>query len=164
MGGWTGYGIRQAAGFAIPLGFMKFSRGMEEEADFLGLQYLYKSGYDPTAFADFFEKLKADQKRKPGTMSKLFASHPPAGARIKKTQKSIDELLPSRPEYVVNTSEFLQVRDRLQTVVRRSKPEEDPNKPTLRRTTTGGTVPSDESGDAKDKDQEDDERPTLKRR
>ena len=168
MGGWTGYGIRQAAGFAIPIGFMKFSRGMEEEADFLGLQYLYKSGYDPTAFADFFEKLKADQKRKPGTMSKLFASHPPAGARIKKTQKSIDELLPSRPEYVVNTSEFLQVRDRLQTVVRRSKPEEDPNKPTLRRTTTGGTVPSDETGDAsgddKDKDQEDDERPTLKRR
>jgi predicted Zn-dependent protease len=171
MGGWTGYGIRQAAGFAIPLGFMKFSRGMEEEADFLGLQYLYKSGYDPTAFTDFFEKLKADQKRKPGTMSKLFASHPPAGARIKKTQKSIDELLPSRPEYVVNTSEFLQVRDRLQSVVRRSKPEEDPNKPTLRRTTTGGTVPSDEaegeaSGDAKDKDkdQEDEERPTLKRR
>jgi predicted Zn-dependent protease len=167
MGGWTGYGIRQAAGFAIPISFMKFSRGMEEEADFLGLQYLYKSGYDPTSFSDFFEKLQADQKRKPGTLSKLFASHPPTGSRIKKTQKSIDDLLPSKPEYVVNTSEFLTVKQRLASVVHRSKPEEDPNRPRLRRTTAGGTVPTDDAEDGKTSDDgkaEEEDRPTLKRR
>ena len=165
MGGWTGYGIRQAAGFAIPMGFMKFSRGMEQEADFLGLQYLYKSGYDPAAFTDFFEKLQADQKRKPGTISKLFSSHPPTGSRIKKTQKSIEEILPSKPEYVVNTSEFLQVKERLASFVQRSKPEEDPNRPRLRRTTSGGTVPAEDSEDGSaSEEEEDDGRPTLKRR
>ncbi len=161
MGGWTGYGIRQAAGFAIPMGFLKFSRGMEEEADFLGLQYLYASGYDPTAFVDFFEKMKADEKRKPGTIAKLFSSHPPHGSRIKKTQKHIQELLPSRPEYVVSTSEFLAMQDRLSSATRRNKGEEDPNRPRLRRSTRGGTVPSEDSDETAP---EEDERPTLKRR
>jgi len=162
MGGWTGYGIRSAAGFAIPMGFLKFSRSMEAEADFLGLQYLYASGYDPTAFVDFFEKLKADEKRKPGTMAKLFRSHPPHDSRIEKTQKHIEELLPARPQYVVNTSEFLQVKGRLQALtLRRQGVEEDPNRPTLRRgPSPGGPVPEDDSEVPEDED----ERPTLKRR
>ena len=63
MGGWTGFGIRQAAGFAIPMGFMRFSRGMESEADLLGLQYMYKTGYDPSGMVDFFEKLLAEVNR-----------------------------------------------------------------------------------------------------
>jgi predicted Zn-dependent protease len=164
MGGWTGYGIRQAAGFAIPVGFLRFSRKMEEEADFLGVQYLYKAGYDPTAFIDFFEKMKADEKRKPGTMSKLFSSHPPHGSRITKSQKTIDELLPSKPEYVVSTSEFLQVKDRLMMAVNRRKDTgEDPNRPRLRRSTSG-TISTDEAGDTKAPEGEEDERPTLKRR
>src|SRR5918996_266254 len=76
MGGWTGYAIRQGAGLAIPMGFLTFSRGFEREADELGMQYLYKSGYDPTSFIDFFEKLQSMEKRKPGTLAKVFASHP----------------------------------------------------------------------------------------
>ena len=163
LGGWTGFGIRQAAGFAIPMGFLKFSRGMESEADFLGVQYLYKSGYDPTSFIDFFEKMMADEKRKPGTMSKLFSSHPPHGSRIKKSQTTIDQLLPSKPEYVVNTSEFLQVKDRLsQLVVRRKDTKEDPNRPRLRRTSSGGTISTDDIDVEAEEDK--DERPTLKRR
>lgn len=63
MGGWTGYAIRQGAGLAIPLGFLTFSRGFESEADLLGLEYLYKAGYDPTAFVDFFEKIQTLEKR-----------------------------------------------------------------------------------------------------
>jgi predicted Zn-dependent protease len=164
MGGWTGYGLYQAAGFAIPMTFLRFSRKAESEADFLGVQYLYKSGYDPTAFIDFFEKMKADEKRKPGTMSKLFRSHPPHGSRIKKVQATINELLPRKPEYVVSTSEFLDVKRQLSASLVRAKgkDEGDPNRPTLRRAPTGDTtIPTDEEGPASE---EDDGRPTLKRR
>ena len=164
IGGWTGYGIYQAAGFLIPMTFLKFSRGMESEADFLGVQYLYKSGYDPTSFIDFFEKMLADEKRRPGTMSKLFRSHPPHGSRIRKTQKTIEQILPGKPEYVVNTSEFLQVKERLeQLTLRRKETTDDPNKPRLRRTSSGGTIPTDDI-DVESTEEEEDERPTLKRR
>ena len=164
IGGWTGYGIYQASSFLIPMTFLKFSRGMEAEADFLGVQYLYKSGYDPTSFIDFFEKMLADEKRRPGTMSKLFRSHPPHGSRIRKTQKNIDKLLPSKSEYVVNTSEFIQVKSRLeQLVLRRKETSDDPNKPRLRRTSSGGTIPTDDI-DVESTEEEEDERPTLKRR
>ena len=164
LGGWTGYGIRQAAGFAIPMGFLTFSRAAESQADLLGLQYMYKTGYDPTSFIDFFEKLLADQKRKPGTLAKVFASHPPTGDRISKTQVRIDELLPSRPQYVVTSSEFLDVQARLASLTQRSKAQEkdgDDNRPTLRRSPSEETIPVD--GDAGDAEEED-ERPTLKRR
>lgn len=165
IGGWTGYGIYQASSFLIPMTFLKFSRAMEGEADFLGVQYLYKAGYDPTSFIDFFEKMLADEKRRPGTMSKLFRSHPPHGSRIKRTQKTIDQLLPTKSEYVVNTSEFLQVKARLeQMVLRRKETTEDPNKPRLRRTSTGGTIPTDDIDVEPTDEEAEDERPTLKRR
>src|SRR5689334_20395717 len=76
-GGWAGYGARQAASIAIPVGFLKFSRAFESEADVLGLQYMYKAGYDPGAFIDFFEKIQSLEKKKPGTVSKFFSDHPP---------------------------------------------------------------------------------------
>src|SRR5438105_15057045 len=113
MGGWTGYAIRQGAGLAIPLGFLTFSRGFEKEADLLGLQYMYKAGYDPTAFVDFFEKIQSKEKKKPGTMSKIFSSHPMTDDRIKTSQKSIQDILKAKPEYVVTTSEFNDVKGRL---------------------------------------------------
>src|SRR6202158_3413875 len=105
MGGWTGYAIRQGAGLAIPLGFLTFSRGFESEADMLGLEYLYKTGYDPTSFVDFFEKIQTLEKRKPGTMSKVFSTHPMTDDRIRNAQKNIQDLLVAKPEYLVNTSE-----------------------------------------------------------
>ena len=111
MGGWTGYAIRQGAGLAIPLGFLNFSRGFEREADFLGLQYLYKAGYDPTAFVDFFEKIQTLEKKKPGSISKVFSTHPMTDERIKQSQKEIQEVLESKPEYVVSTSEFNDVKN-----------------------------------------------------
>jgi predicted Zn-dependent protease len=165
LGGWTGYGIRQAASFAIPMGFLQFSRGAESEADLLGLQYMYKTGYDPTSFVDFFEKLLADQKRKPGTLSKLFASHPPTGDRITQTQERIEEILPARSQYVVTSSEFLEVQARLASLTRRTKAaddQEEEGKPTLRRNPSDETIPVD--GEASDAEPEEDERPTLKRR
>lgn len=86
--------------------FMKFSRGFEEEADHLGLQYLYKTGYDLQSSMGFFEKLQAKEKVKPGSISKVFASHPPIESRIFKTQMQLDTKLPPRSEYVVTRSEF----------------------------------------------------------
>src|SRR5437773_9313005 len=93
MGGWTGYAIRQGAGLAIPLGFLTFSRGFEAEADMLGLEYMYKAGYDPTSFVDFFEKIQTLEKKKPGTLSKVFSTHPMTDDRNKPAQKNISEIL-----------------------------------------------------------------------
>src|SRR5438309_2920672 len=102
MGGWTGYAIRQGAGLAIPLGFLTFSRGFEAEADMLGLEYMYKAGYDPTSFVDFFEKIQTLEKKKPGTLSKVFSTHPMTDDRIKTSQKTIQDILKAKPEYGVN--------------------------------------------------------------
>ncbi|MFN7994144.1 MAG: M48 family metallopeptidase [Bryobacteraceae bacterium] len=164
-GGWTGYAIYQAASVAIPLGFLTFSRAFEREADFLGLQYLYKAGYDPTSFVDFFEKIQTLEKRKPGTISKVFSTHPMTDDRIKTSQEEIQKILKAKPEYVVNTSEFNDVKARLYSLHNKRKFEagkDDPNRPTLRRTPGSGTGPVDDNDKQQKPDQ--DERPTLKRR
>ncbi|MGD0467640.1 MAG: M48 family metalloprotease [Terriglobales bacterium] len=162
VGGGIGYGIYEAAGLGLPLTFMKFQRNFEAEADYLGLQYMYKTGYDPQAFISFFEKIQAKEKKKPGTIAKAFASHPQTPDRIAASQKEIATILPARPQYIVTTSEFDDVKSRLATIENRHKviEEKDGNKPSLRRTSTSdktsGTDTTSSSGD--------DDRPTLKRR
>ncbi len=159
-GGWLGYGIYQGAQFALPLTFLKFSRGFEKEADFLGLQYLYATGYDPTSMVTFFERLQAQQKRKKGSVAKAFSSHPPTDKRIDLIQGRMGEVLPAKPEYLITTNEFDEVRDRLIRMSNRKRDQpEDPSRPTLRRTPSD-TVPIGEPRGA----EEEDERPTLKRR
>jgi predicted Zn-dependent protease len=150
MGGWPGYAIQQAAGIAIPMGFLKFSRGMERQADHLGLEYLYKTGYDPTAFLDFFERLQSLEKRKPGTVANVFSTHPVTADRIKRAQTEIQNEFEPQPQYVVDTSEFHDVQTRLELLEnhRPGEPHDD-TRPTLRR-----RMPERDS----------DDRPTLKRR
>ena len=160
LGGWSGYGIRQAANVFIPVGYLSFSRGFESEADMLGLQYMYKSGYDPEAFVDFFEKIQSAEKKKPGTISKVFATHPPTEDRIEAAQKNIQLLLKERPEYVVTTSEFNDVKFRLAALHnKRTTDSKDLNRPTLRKAPGSGS-----SGDGGAASGSDDDRPTLKRR
>ncbi|HLY17054.1 MAG TPA: M48 family metallopeptidase [Bryobacteraceae bacterium] len=164
-GGWTGYAIYQGASLAIPMGFLAFTRSMEREADYLGLQYLYKAGYDPTSFVDFFEKIQTMEKRKPGTVAKVFSTHPMTDDRIKTSQVEIQKILVAKPEYVVNTSEFNDVKARLYSLHNRrklDKGKDDPNRPTLRRSPGSGTGPVDDNN--KDQKPDQDERPTLKRR
>lgn len=164
MGGWAGYGARQAASVLVPIGFLTFSRGFETEADLLGLQYLYKAGYDPTAFVDFFEKLQSDEKRKPGTMAKVFSSHPLTDDRITNSQKNIQEILKAKPEYVVTTSEFHDVKGRLALLLNKRKPtgdDKDAGKPRLKKPGSGRV---DSDGNEKPKAEDEEERPTLKRR
>jgi predicted Zn-dependent protease len=159
MGGALGYGIYQGMGLAVPMAFLKFSRGFEAEADYLGVEYMYRAGYDPSAFVSFFEKLQAMEKKKPGTISKAFETHPQTADRIEKSQEEIRKVLPSKPQYVVTTSEFDEVKARLASIENRHKvlDQKDANKPSLRRTSAGSDP---NAGDNKS----DDDRPTLKRR
>ena len=160
MGGALGYGIYEGMGLAVPMTFLRFSRGFEAEADYLGVEYMYRAGYDPSAFVSFFEKIQAMEKKKPGTLSKAFDTHPQTPDRIEKTQDEIRKILPSKPQYIVTTSEFDEVKARLASIENRHKvlDQKDGNKPSLRRTSTSSTDGN--SGDTKS----DDDRPTLKRR
>jgi hypothetical protein len=158
VGGGIGYAAREVAGIGLPMTFLKFSRGFEAEADYLGLQYMYKAGYDPNAFVAFFEKLEAKEKKKPGTLAKAFSTHPQTPDRIQKSQEEIAKILPPRDQYIVTTSEFDQVKARLAALENRHKVDDQKqNKPTLRRA-------SQTSKDGKDGDNNGDDRPTLKRR
>src|ERR1700747_2661656 len=159
--GWAGYGIYQGMNFLIPMTFLKFSRDNVREADFLGLQYMYKAGYDPNSYVTFFARIQADEKRRPGTIGKAFATHPPTQDRIENTQKEIARILPSRPEYIVTSSEFDSVKGRLRNVMfARKAVDNGPGKPTLR-TRTEQTDKQKTSPTADPSS--DDDRPTLKR-
>ena len=160
--GWTGYGIEQGAALAIPISFLAFSRANEREADHLGLQYMYKAGYDPTAFVDFFEKIETLEMKKPGSVAKVFMTHPMTDDRIKAAQEEMQKDLKPKPEYVVSTSEFNDVKARLAMLHNRRKLDtnSDPNRPKLRRAPGSGTSPVDDGTTDTDTDQ----RPTLKRR
>jgi predicted Zn-dependent protease len=167
MGGAAAYGIYEASGLLVPMAFLRFNRSEEAEADYLGIQYMYKSGYDPTAFVDFFEQVETLEKRKPGTMSKLFSTHPPTDDRIKKSQGEIAGLR-AKPEYVVTTSEFNDVKARLAMLENERRPDKaastDPNKPTLRRSPNSNTPIEDETDPSKKSSGDEEDRPKLKRR
>ena len=160
--GWTGYGIYEASSIGIPLTFLHFSREFEAQADYLGVQYMYRAGYDPQAFVTFFEKIQNLEKRKPGAVSKAFASHPQTPDRIEHSQAEIARILPPRNEYVVTTSEFDDVKARLARIEnkRRLTDPKDGKKPTLRRasTTNDPTTTSSTAPDSTD------DKPTLHRR
>ena len=142
LGGLGGMLINQAAQFGALLGFMKFNRSAESEADMLGVQYLYAAGYDPNAMSTMFEKLSAKNKKKPGTISKLFSSHPQSVDRMEASRVLVARF-PEKDEYVLSTSEFQRVKARL---LRLSN---------ARASTAGDIGPGDDGAPG---------RPTLKRR
>jgi predicted Zn-dependent protease len=144
------------------LTFLSFQRGFEAEADYLGLQYMYKAGYDPQSFVSFFEKLEAMEKKKPGTLAKTFATHPQTPDRVAASQEEIAKILPARAEYTVTTSEFEDVKSRLASVENRRKviDNKDANKPSLRRASTSNSTGNGDGTTSSDGD----DKPTLKRR
>jgi predicted Zn-dependent protease len=162
VGGGLGYGLYEAAGIGVPMTFLKFQRSFEAQADYLGVQYLYASGYDPQAFPQFFEKIQALEKKKPGFVAKAFETHPPTPARMEHTQHEIATILPPKPQYVVDTSEFQDVKARLAKLENRRKLDQGKDKgPSLRRANTSQGGDSTNQGDSTSST---DDRPTLKRR
>jgi len=132
VGGPIGYAAYEGLTIATPLTFFKFSRKFEAEADFLGVQYMYKAGYDPQALTSFFEKVKAMEGRHESSIAKAFRTHPQTPDRIVKTQKEIATLLPPEAEYKVDSSEFQDIKDHLNKMEGGLRIH-SPNRPTLKR-------------------------------
>ncbi|HUO29216.1 MAG TPA: M48 family metallopeptidase [Bryobacteraceae bacterium] len=157
LGGWGGFAAQQVASAAIPMTFLSFSRAYESEADYLGLQYLYAAGYDPQAALDMFEKMMSIERQKPGSISKVFATHPMSEDRLKKAQREIEHILPAKAAYIVNTSEYSEMRERwlaIENQRRMRAVEKDIKSPILRRAPGNGAPDQDEP----------DSRPTINRR
>lgn len=156
VGGPLGAIISNAANILVPLTFLKFSRGAEEEADRLGLQYMWAAGYDPTAMMSFFEKLKSKEKKEPGTLAKVFSTHPTTSGRIEKARKLLSRF-PEREEYTVDTSEFGAVKEKLLAITNQAKLDAS-GAPTLRKKPTLRRNPDSDSDDSEN------DKPTLKRK
>ena len=158
-------GLSQGLNMGIPMAFLKFSRNDEAEADFLGIQYMYKAGYDPNAYVAFFGKIVQEQRRSPGSVPSVFLDHPPTAERIIKAEKEIQAILPKRNQYLVSTSEFSDMKTRLESVMSmRKKMQKAEGAPTLqkrqpKKTTSPSTQPS--SGQ---QNPDEDKPPVLKRR
>jgi len=163
QGSYAGLGVYEASQLVIPMGLLEFSREYEAEADWLGVQYMYRAGYDPQAFIQIFEKLDALEKHKPGTLAKVFADHPQTPDRIAHSEEEIATILPARPDYMVTTSEFDDIKARLARIENRRKLNDkgNPNAPTLRR--TGGTN-NDPNSTTGTSTTDGSDRPTLGRR
>jgi len=152
----VGMGVNQVLGLAVPAAFMKFSRNFESQADYLGIQYAYKAGYDPVGMINFFERLEALEKKKKGFITKAYDSHPQTPDRVEKSQSEIESILPAREQYIVDTSEFQEIKSRLAMILNhRDLQEEKNDHPNLRRASNlpGSDKPQ----------QPEDDHPTLKR-
>lgn len=157
-------GVSEAMNLGVPLAFLKFSRSDEQQADFLGLQYMWKAGYDPNAYLSMFAKIIQEGRRTPGSVAGVFMDHPPTEDRIINAEKEIKTVLPALPEYLVSDSEFQSVQERLNDVLGRMKKIEsanNSNRPTLERREPKTGQPPDASGGQTSTD---DKPPVLKRR
>jgi beta-barrel assembly-enhancing protease len=164
-GYWAQMGIQNALGLGLNLELMGITRESEREADQLGIQYLWNTGYDPNSFVSFFEKLQEQEKSKPGRLTGFFRTHPSTEDRI---AASLNEqrFLPEKDNYMINTSEFDRVKARLQSIDNAEKSEDsnaakDQKRPTLKRRTESGTPDPTDTGD--DGGAPKKSRPTLKR-
>ncbi len=149
-------GVSNALNFGVPIAFLKFSRADEAEADYLGVQYMYKAGYDPNAYSALFGKVMEEERRQPGSVDKIFADHPPTPERIIQVEEEIKKL-PPRDQYLLSTSEFDDVKSRLHTVLASVKKNEKPG-PSLDR------QPDKTSTQPPPSDQGDEKPPVLKRK
>jgi hypothetical protein len=174
VGGGLGYGLYEAASLAVPITFLQFSRDFERQADFLGIEYMYRAGYDPQALPSMFEKIEHLEKTKPNMIAKAFSDHPQTPDRILATQQEIAHLLPPKDEYVITTSEFDDVKSRLARIEnkRKLRDGQQEKKPSLRHASTspdangqnGQQTSQNGQNNPNGQNGSDDDRPTLHRR
>lgn len=158
------YGVMGAYMNGVPLAFLKFSRGAEAEADLLGLQYMYKSGYDPSAYVTFFSKIIEHERRSPGSVPSIFREHPPTAERILDSEEAIKEILPKREQYLVSTSEFEDIKTRLTTIIKTRRKGDRQEGPTLRKRDTSDRTETGPDTGQPGQDSGEDKPPVLKRR
>ena len=157
-------GVSQAFNFGVPIAFLKFNRGAEGEADYLGIQYMYKAGYDPNSYVAFFGKVMDEERRAPGSVPKIFQDHPPTPDRIIKSQEEIKEILPKRDQYLVSTSEFNDVKSRMQTIISTRRREQKPEPTLQKRESTDQSTTQGQPGKQGKTQGDDDKPPVLRRR
>jgi predicted Zn-dependent protease len=158
------YGVMEAYMNGVPMAFLHFQRGQEAEADYLGLQYLYKAGYDPQTYVSIFSKVLNAERREPGSVPKVFMDHPPSPDRIVKLEEQM-KTFPKKDQYLVSTSEFDDVKSRMEMLIsNRRLAKKNEGAPTLRKRqqTEDSTTTTTQQGD-KTKT-EDDKPPVLRRR
>jgi predicted Zn-dependent protease len=124
-------GVAEGLNFGIPLAFLKFSRADEQQADFLGLQYMWKAGYDPKAYLAMFANIIRQERKDPQSVPSVFMDHPPTKDRIIAAQEEIQTILPKRQQYLVSTSQFQSVQERLDSILSKMKMNGGKNHPTL---------------------------------
>ncbi|RNC65290.1 MAG: peptidase M48 [Desulfuromonadales bacterium] len=93
-------------------GMLSYSRDFENQADFLGVETMAKTGYNPEGMVSFFQKLEAMSQRSPSTFTQFFSSHPLTSERIQRVQAEIRTLPPRTYPFIDNT-EFQRVKARL---------------------------------------------------
>jgi beta-barrel assembly-enhancing protease len=157
-------GVSQAFNFGVPIAFLKFNRGAEGEADYLGIQYMYKAGYDPNSYVAFFGKVMDEERRSPGSVPKIFQDHPPTPDRIIKSQEEIKEILPKRDQYLVSTSEFNDVKSRMHTIISTRRREQKPGPTLQKRESTDQSTTQGQPGKQGKTQGDDDKPPVLRRR
>lgn len=159
------YGVMEAYMNGVPLAFLHFSRGAEAEADYLGMQYLYKAGYDPASYEEIFAKVIDEERRSPGSVPKIFMDHPPTPDRIVAIDKEMKTILPPRPQALVSTSEFNDVQARLRAMITNRRKGRDENAPSLQKRDDSETASKSKTQKGQPTDQTtDDKPPVLKRR
>lgn len=154
VAGPVGMAMTEASDMARPLTFLKFSRDAEREADLLGMEYAYATGYDPAAMVSFFERMQAQEKKKKGYLARAFDTHPMTAERVKRAQTVMSAMLPAKDEYRVTTNEFNEVKARLAALVDQHGMDAPGSLPTLHKN-VGSHDADSEKGENR--------RPTLKR-
>jgi hypothetical protein len=162
--------LYNGGGFFESLAMLKFSRGAEEEADRLGVQYMYAAGYDPSGMATMFEKLSEMNKKRPGKLAKMFMTHPESLER-RDAAVALAARFPEKEEYVISTSDFQRVKQHLMKIsnVRTATAGDientsEPGRPTLKRRAPENTDSKDNPSSSDADKQNDKAPPKLVRR
>jgi predicted Zn-dependent protease len=108
FGGMSGAVEELGSGFAVDSILLKYSRTAETQADILGTQIVYDSGYDPRALAQFFE-IVADETDRPHHVV-FFENHPNPDHRIDRIDREVDRLGGPSPNYQTTSDDFQTIR------------------------------------------------------